>query len=73
MITKNDFLHVIDYREKQQEIPNLTQQQKDNAWDEFVKRRETDDIIADSYSEDAIYDREMDIADEVVDSMFTAE
>lgn len=69
MITKNDFLHIIDYREKQNEIPKLTTQQKDNAWSDFVTRRNTDDMIASSYSQDAIYDREMDLADEVLDDM----
>lgn len=69
MLSKNDFLRIISYRETRKEIPAISNLLKTIAWHEFVNQRETDDIIANAYTEDSIYDREMDIADEIINEM----
>lgn len=69
MLSKNDFLRIISYRETRKEIPAISNLLKTIAWQEFINRRETDDIIANAYTEDSIYDREMDIADEIINEM----
>ena len=69
MITKQDFTNIIDYKEQHGKIPMIGNTLKMVAWEKFTQKRETDDFITSSDSEDAIYDREMEIAEDVINAV----
>lgn len=69
MITKQDFTNIIDYKEQHSEIPMIGNTLKIVAWENFTQKRNTDDFIASSESEDAIYDREIEIAEETINAI----
>ena len=72
MITIKDFYKLIEYKEQQNEIQAISKPEKTIAWRKFVQTRDTDDFIASSDSEDAIYDRELEIAEEIINDIARA-
>lgn len=72
MITIKDFYKLIEYKEQQNEIQAISKPVQTIAWQRFVQTRDTDDFIASSDSEDAIYDRELEIAEEIINDIARA-
>lgn len=72
MITIKDFYKLIEYKEQQNEIQAISKPVQTIAWQKFVQTRDTDDFIASSDSENAIYDRELEIAEEIINDIARA-
>lgn len=72
MITIKDFYKLIEYKEQQNEIQAISKPVQTIAWQRFVQTRDTDDFIASSDSENAIYDRELEIAEEIINDIARA-
>lgn len=72
MITIKDFYKLIEYKEQQKEIQAISKPVQTIAWQRFVQTRDTDDFIASSDSEDAIYDRELEIAEKIINDIARA-
>lgn len=65
MITKGDFNKYVDYMISQGLCAETID--KDQLFKEFEERRECSDFIQCASSEDARYDAEMDLMDEIID------
>lgn len=64
MISKNDFYAL--YQHLKLEGVALSEKEVDELYNEFVERRENSDFIMQTVSEDARFDAEMDLAEEIM-------
>lgn len=69
MINKDDFIRYIQYMIEKEACKKLTQEQLDKAWEAFNRKRDNCDMLFCSDSEDAKYDKELDLMEEVINEM----